>query len=55
MQTTLRQSATFGNIVVYSFEYAGNPLEPFYHNTKMRYVLYDGLKNEWIRQSAGKN
>ena len=46
MRIALRQSATFGNGVVYSFEYAGKPLELFYHNTKMRYVLYDGLKNE---------
>lgn len=42
----ISQSATFGNYAVYSFGYAGNPLELFYHNIKMRHVLYDGLKSE---------
>nr|DAP04093.1 MAG TPA: hypothetical protein [Caudoviricetes sp.] len=31
---------------MYSFEYAGNPLELFCHNIGMRYVLYDGMKSK---------
>ena len=46
MRVVLSQSAAFGNIAVYFFEYAGKPLELFYHNIEMRYVLCDGLKSE---------
>ena len=47
--------AATGNGVVYSFEYAGTPLETQYQNEKLRrYLSGNGLKSLCIGQSAGK-
>ena len=47
--------AATGNGVVYSFEYAGTPLETQHQNEKLRrYLSGNGLKSLCIGQSAGK-
>ena len=55
LRDVVSRFATIGNGVVYSFEYAGTPLETQYQNEKLRrHLCGNGLKSLCIGQSAGK-